>query len=144
MKTGLSFVLMAMSLGITGCTSGEQSGQTNVYFLQEKPNDFPDMAGLFEGKLALNQDCLQIQGDNGRAEEYNAIWPAGFNFSVEGESVNILDGDAQVVAQVGDQVRVGGGELKGLSREEFEQNYLGDSRCSEPYWSVSRSHLKNA
>lgn len=134
--------VMGLSVVIAGCVSTgpasePQDGQTrdDIYFLREKPNDAPDLLAPLEGKLDLSKGCLSIQSADG-GTSYTAIWPLEFDFNTGSGSVNILNGDDQVVARVGDQIRVSGGEAR-LSPEEFEENVIGTAQCSELYWRVN-------
>ena len=84
----------------------------------------------------LSEGCLHIQSEDGNST-YAAIWPFEFGVSVQGSSVSILDEKGQVVAQVGDQIRVGGGEVRIMPQEEFERNHLGTFQGSGLYWLVT-------
>ena len=126
--------VVAMLFVLAGCMSAQRDDE--VYFLREKQNDAPDFLALLEGKLILDEGCLSIQSVDGGAR-YAAIWPFEFDFSAESGNVEILNGDDQIVARVGNQLRVSGGELPNMSQEEFEQNYLGAFQCSGPYWLVN-------
>jgi hypothetical protein len=130
------FLLQVAGLSaiLAGCV-GTQPGQA-VHFLRQKDTDGPQMLALMEGRLALTEGCLRIQSSYGE-ESYAAIWPFEFSFSKNGGNVHILNGEGQVVAQVGDQIRVSGGEIPGLSEEEFEENFIGTFECSGRYWIVN-------
>lgn len=139
-------LLLAVSVLLVttvGCTSAELSGgpqdnqvQNSVHFLKQKPSDAPDMEALLEGKLVLSEMCLYIRSEDVDST-YAAIWPFEFSLHMQGDSIQILNGNENVVAQVGDQIRVSGGEAI-LSPEQFEQNVIGTAtQCTAPYWRVN-------
>ncbi len=119
---------------LTGCAGDQANDEIN--FLRAKLSDAPDMTGLTEGRLELREGCLYIQDDD-TTSSHAAVWPLEFSLTVEGDSSQILNRDKEVVAQVGDQVLVGGGEVRIMSQEEFDRNYLGTLQCSGPYWLVT-------
>ena len=125
-----SFVILGLGLvALTGCVGAR--ADEKIHFLQQNQTDGSQMEALWEGKLVVSERCLRVQDIR---TSYAVIWPLEFDFSTLSGKVDILDGDDQVVAQVGDQVRVSGGELPGISPEEIEQLAPGGSRCSDPYW----------
>lgn len=125
---------MAVLLLLASCMGARPGG--GVYFLQQKPSDAPDMEALYEGRLVLSERCLYLRSEDGNLT-HAAIWPLEFSLTVQGDSIQILNGDKEVVARVGDQVLVGGGEIPPLSREEFEQRFLGPFQCAGSYWLVT-------
>ena len=128
---GSLLVVVAGLALLTGCAGGQADEEIN--FLRQKPSDAPDMTGLTEGRLVLSEGCLRIQNDG---TSHAAIWPFEFDVNVRGDSVDILDED-EVVTRVGDQIEVGGGEVRIMSQEEFDRTYLGALQCSGPYWLVT-------
>lgn len=138
----LKFVLAVLALAATvvGCTSAEVTN--DIHFLEQKPSDAPDMAALLDGQLVLSEKCLVIQHGSGQVGDaksaHTAIWSSGSSLAVQGDSVQILNGAREIVAQVGNAIRVGGGEILQLSPEEFEANFSGDpAGCAAPYWVIS-------
>ncbi len=129
-----AFAILAFSATVTGCTGAEVAN--GVHFLEQRPSDAPDMTALLDGQLVLSEKCLVIQGEEARSA-HTAIWPSGFSLAVQGESVRVLNGDREIVARVGDTIRVGGGEIPQLSPEAFEANFSGSpTGCAAPYWVV--------
>ena len=137
-------VLVCLSASMVGCMSappvgGAQDGQTQntVNFLQQKPSDTPDMMAPLEGRLALSKACLYIQSESLNAS-YAAIWPFNFGVAVQNGDVQILNAGGEVVARVGDQIRLSGGEVRQFSPEEFDASFSGDpTPCTAPYWLVN-------
>ncbi len=138
-----SFIVIALSATLAGCMSAKPSSglqddhaQDSIYFLRQKPSDAPSLLAPLEGKLVLSKACLRIQSSDGGAG-YTALWPFEFSLAVQSGNVQILNGNKNVVAQVGDQIRVSGGEAN-ISPEEFEENVIGTAtQCTAPYWRVN-------
>jgi hypothetical protein len=93
------------------------------------------MTALFEGTLTIEDGCLRLQ--DGTGEGYAAIWPFGFGFRVEGEKVEVLGRDRERVAEVGERILVGGGELPGVRAEDLATYVEQPVRCAGTYWSVA-------
>ena len=63
------------------------------------------------------------------------VWPPEFTLGAENDVLQVLDGTGQVVARVGEEVYMGGGE--GLSRAMAQcvRQQL-PAACTDPYWIV--------
>lgn len=139
-----TFIAIALSALLAGCMSAEPNSglqddqaQDGIYFLRQKPSDAPDMTALNEGRLVLSERCLYLQSEDGNLT-HAAIWPFEFSLTGEGGSVQILNEDKAVVAQVGNQIRVSGGEVPQLPLEDFEENFIGTAtQCTAPYWRIN-------
>lgn len=127
-RGSLLSVVVGLAL-LTGCAGAQADDEIN--FLREKRTDGSSMMALWRGKLVLTNGCLRVQDVR---TSYAVIWPFAFDFSVHDGNINILNGDDQVVAEVGDQIRVSGGELPSMSPKRIEQLATGGSQCSGPYW----------
>jgi len=58
--------------------------------------------------------------------------------TAQGDSIQILNENEAVVAQTGDEIRVGGGEARQLSPEDLAENFIGNAtQCKAPYWRIS-------
>lgn len=130
------FIVSAIVAGCMNIEPSNTQAQNEVHFLRQKDTNGPQMLALMEGKLALTGGCLRIEENYGE-ESYAAIWPFEFSFEVQNGDVEILNGEGQVVAQVGDQIRVSGGEIPSLSKETFDENFIGAFQCSGRYWIVN-------
>ena len=128
---------------LTGCMGGESKGneqngqaQDNLYFLSQKPSDGPTMEGILQGQLVVSEKCLYIEAEDSSA--YAAIWPTNYSLARQGNSIQVLNNDKGVVAQVGEQVRVSGGRISQPSPKDFEARFEGSAtQCTAPYWVVS-------
>ena len=130
---------MGLSVAVAGCMSAkpESGPQNDIHFLRQKPSDAPDMTALFEGRLVLSERCLYIWSDDVDSS-YAAIWPFEFSLTVQGDDIQILNGDKEVVARVGDRIRMSGGEIPQLPLKDFEENFIGTAtQCTAPYWIIN-------
>lgn len=115
--------------GVTEYTGPD--GQT-IYFPRQGPA-VAYMDALLEGTLALDEaGCLRMEypgmGADGELGPL-VIWHYDFTLHVEGDAVEVLNGAGEVVARVGEEVRMGGGfgsevALPGMPLEA----------CPGPYW----------
>ena len=132
---GSLLVVVVGLAALTGCAGSRADDE--IHFLRQKPSDAPQMLAPLEGRLMLSEGCLYIQSED-TASSYAAIWPFEFSLDVQGDSTRILNGDKAVVAQVGDELKVSGGEVPQLSLEEFEENFIGTpTQCAAPYWRIN-------
>ena len=104
-----------------------------VHFPQLRTRGEPFMEALLQGKLAVTEGCLRVTG-SGRS--HLVIWQPGFFVNNNEGVIEILDRNGEVVARVGEEIRIGGGEvpltekLKQLLREPLPE------QCRGPYWSM--------
>lgn len=93
-------------------------------------------AELF-GELILKDGCLRVQAREGDVS-YLLVWPSDHILSAENNEVQIRNETGQLVAQVGDQVRITGGEIPAQGQKHYEETnpQLPNDRCSGPYWIV--------
>ena len=93
------------------------------------------MTSLAEGKLVLDNGYLRLKGFFGKGDLL--IWSYGFSLCTEGKKIQIIDSDGQVVARVGDRIKVGGGQVPAEIVEKYIGQPLPDD-CKGPYWIISR------
>lgn len=102
-------------------------GQT-IYFPKQAPTN-AYMEALFEGMLMLDKSgCLRagVEGSEGSL----MIWHHDFELRVTAESIEILNGAGQVVARVGEAIRMGGGE----GGATINIPGMPINACRGPYW----------
>ena len=68
------------------------------------------MQALLFGELVVVDGCLRLKESHGDASHL-LIWPPDFTLSIENNAIQILNGAGQVVARVGDELRISGGEV---------------------------------
>jgi hypothetical protein len=126
-KLIIGLLLIVLVLVPVACTSS-----VDIFFPVQK-SGFDQMDALLEGNLELVDSWLRAESLD---SSYLLIWPYGFSVRGEGEEIQVLDGDGQVVAVVGESIKVGGGE----STAEIVEKYIGKSLpddCEGPFWIVS-------
>jgi hypothetical protein len=86
------------------------------------------------GELMLVDGCLQIQSVYGDGR-YLPIWPPDFTLNGRDEEIEVLDGTGQVMARVGEEVYMGGGEGSAGALPDCVHQQLPPG-CTGPYWIV--------
>jgi hypothetical protein len=89
------------------------------------------------GKLILTDNgCLRLKHLEGHRGDL-PIWPPGYSLSVKGDLVSILDENGQLIAEVGDNLDMCGGNisLDVPAIPESLRQELPD-RCPPPYFMV--------
>lgn len=108
-KRNLVFLLagiLALMFIVTGCT--HESPQITYFPVQNTPQDScPD--GAIEGKLVLENGMLWIS-ESVRPRTL-VIWPYGFTWRAEGDTIHILDNTGEMVIRLGDVVKMGGMDI---------------------------------
>ena len=92
------------------------------------------MAAELIGDLVLVDGCLRVNSIYGEVS-YLLIWPPEFTLRAEDDESQVLDGDGQVMARVGQEVYVGGGEGSAASMPGCVREQL-PAACTGPYWIV--------
>jgi hypothetical protein len=127
-KVIIGLLLVVLVLVPVACT-----GTVEIFFPTQKSGDLDQMTADFNGDLELDDGWLRVESFG---SDYLLIWPYGFSVRGEGKEIQVLDGDGQVVATVGEAIKVGGGE----STLEIVEMYIGKSLpddCTGPFWIVS-------
>ena len=151
----LSLILFGTSCGIDGSAASETSNDsvlsvtpasdtptsegasTAVFFPQQAPptgeQSFP--AAELIGKLLVRDGCVRVAREGG--SEYLAIWPSGVDLNTD-DTITIVDDAGQVVATVGQEISVGGGEVPLSIAAAYSPTMRQPSiPCEGPYWLVS-------
>ena len=105
--------------------------QPNIHFPQvRKDGDIPD--AQIEGKLVLEDGCLRVTRPSGYG--HLLIWPQRVRLSVDGGDILII-GDEGVLFSVGDDIRIGGGEVPLYHVQTLVEQSIPEE-CLGPYWLV--------
>ncbi len=151
-------MLVAMLLATTACNSANDSTtmqpDENVPSEDSKPTTisannvpyfFPQqeavdgereaMTAEIFGTLVVVDDCIRVN-DNESGTSYLLVWPPDFTLITDNDTIQILNGDDEVVARVGDKVRIDGGEIKSLSFFNESMQKKLPPNCLAPYWIV--------
>lgn len=101
--------------------------------------EFADLAALIEGTLVVEDGCLRVARPD-RASVL-IVWPAEATLRTDGGMVRVADGRGRAVAQVGQPVRLGGGELSREAISALPGRPLRaplPPNCPAPYWLAAR------
>ncbi|HEY4663157.1 MAG TPA: hypothetical protein VIH07_05740 [Candidatus Humimicrobiaceae bacterium] len=119
------------------CKENSTSISSSVPYFPVQKAGMARMEAILEGKLELDNGCLRIKYFD---DNYLLIWPYGFSLRTEGEEIQVIDENGQVFARVGDNIRVGGGEITGENAKESIEKYYIETPlpedCQGPYWVV--------
>lgn len=97
------------------------------FFPVQKTPANASMQALLSGPLKLEDKCLKV-GEN------LIVWPYGFSMQTKGTKVNILDKKGNIVASVGDTVKLSGGQVTAqASGSEMLSQFVNDD-CRGPLW----------
>jgi len=113
--------------------------ERSFLLLHKKPmlDEWAEGDALLIGKLVLYdyQRCPRVTSDSGLTD-YLLLWPPDYGARVENGKVEIVDGAGQVVARVGEEVRLGGGAIPvDWNSEKYRQlRYELPGDCHGPYW----------
>lgn len=102
---------------------------------EEADGEREAMTAEIFGTLVVVTNCIRIN-DNESDTSYLLIWPPNFTLSTKVNVIQILDEDGEVMACVGDEVRISGGEIKSLSFFSEPMQKQIPPNCSGPYWIV--------
>jgi len=92
------------------------------------------MAAELIGDLVLVDGCLRVNSIYGDVS-YLPVWPPEFTLRAEGDEIQVHDGDDQVVARVGQEVYMSGGEGAAASIPDCVREQL-PAACTGPHWTV--------
>ncbi len=116
-----------------------QSDNVNVLAAPFFPTQKEPATSYMQALLgADNPEELIIKDGCLRAGGFLLVWPYGFSLSADNGTFQVIDSTGQIVARVGDKIKVGGGTdetpdgrvARGYSAQ------LPSGRCSGPYWIV--------
>jgi len=110
--------------------------ESGVFFPRQNLPLGPErgMAALFFGELLEVDGCLRAKDAH---DDYLVIWRHDNSLNVEDGAIQVLNAVGEVAVEVGDQIRLGGGESP--SPEPYWSEPLRDSapaHCLGPYWIV--------
>jgi len=107
-----------------------------IYFpvATESSTEYPLV--LARGRLVLDKNCLRLKYFYFPGRSDLIIWPYGYSLKSQDNRICVVDKNGQIVAKVGDRIKVRGGNvLKDIAEkytgEPIPDNYGG------PYWIAS-------
>jgi len=119
--------------------------ERSFLLLHKKPvlDEWAEGDALLIGKLVLYdyQRCPRVTSDSGLTD-YLLLWPPDYGARVKNGEVEIVDGSGQVVARVGEEVRLSGGAIPvDWDSEKYRQlHYELPGDCHGPYWIVENEN----
>jgi hypothetical protein len=109
MRAGL--VAVILTLGVVGCAAtASQNGLIGDVILiraSELGDAYP--AALGQGALVVENGCLAMQ--DGSSPPSFVLWPPNFELQHGRAGIEVVDGDGDLVAGVGEAVQLGGGRM---------------------------------
>lgn len=105
-------------------------------YLPKQPPTAESMAALMEGELIEVNGCLRATDESYR-EGFLILWPYDSDIRVSDNTIEVLNGAGQIVARVGEPLRLGGGAMESAaSMAGFDELIPGLplTNCPGPYW----------
>ena len=140
-KTFLLMMVVVVILTMSACVSSREHSPSNTddSIVLPRQEELEGERAVMEaevfGTLALTDGCIYIESKEADTS-YLLIWPPGFKLVSENNMVTIHDKDGKGLVNVGDRVRLSGGEVKSLSMlDAYVQEQL-PAQCSGPYWII--------
>ncbi len=137
-------LLVALAITQTACGTSQttvMSPAPNVVFPRQRqvagPRSFPSAA--FGGRLVNDNGCLRVGNSL-------VVWPAEFTLITKNGVLTIIDEHDRTVAQVGDELLLGGGEIPPDERAWLNTEILRQrppERCPGPYWLATDKVQRN-
>ena len=131
----------------TACQSLEPA-EYDGFFFPRQLEGAGAMDALHIGELDLAGDCLVVS-DSFEEMPVVLVWPSDYDYEVVDGSINVLDGIGHKVMRVGDEVVLGGGQIRLLDGVPGsispEVRHALKERCPGIYWFVgSEARLATA
>ena len=140
-KTFLLMMVVVVILTMSACVSSREHSPSNtddsivLPRQEELEGERAVMEAEVYGTLVLTNNCIYIES-NESDTSYLLIWPPGFKLASENSIMTIHNRDSEGMVNVGDRVRLSGGEVKSLIMlDEYVQEQL-PHQCSGPYWVI--------
>jgi hypothetical protein len=89
------------------------------------------------GKLEMTDGCLHVISREDETD-YVLVWPPDFSITIENNKVRVVSGNVtgnhkEVLLNIGETVKMSGGETEQLSEKMLQSLPLN---CTGPYWIV--------
>jgi hypothetical protein len=102
-----------------------------IHLPQLKTRSAALMTALTIGKLVVKDGCLRI-GEGGSS--HLILWQPDYFVNNNNGVIEVLDRNGQVVARVGEEIRMGGGEVPLTPELERQLRAPLPKECPGPYW----------
>lgn len=104
-----------------------------IHFPQLRTRSATFMLALLVGKLVVEEGCLRVVG-NGGDSSHLVIWQPDYFLNNNEGVIEIWDREGEVVARVGEEVRMGGGEAVLTEKLLRQLREPLSEQCEGPYW----------
>ena len=121
-----------VSAGVSQSSSADTDAEIFFPTLGHQRGPIVSMAALLEGRLELEEGCLRVVPE-GDPRGFVVVWPPGFEVQWQREVIAVANGGGSVIAKVGDDVALGGGQPPNSVFPE-------GSRCPGEVWHAMEVH----
>jgi hypothetical protein len=107
-----------------------------LFLPKQPPTSVWMMALINDGSLIEANGCLRVT-TKGYDEGFLILWPHDTDIRVAGDKIELLNGEGQVAARVGDELRIAGGAMESppsMARYDELIPGLPIDGCPGPYW----------
>ena len=136
----LAVFLSALVLLIAGaCDANPPCDRlpSSIVFFPEQKSQEGGMEALLWGELVLTNGLLRIQTDQFVGNvSYLPLWPPGYSVCEEDGTIQLFKG-GDVIAKLGEEIYMGGGELSIQSANDLLVDPL-PLYAEGPYWLVGK------
>jgi len=113
-----------------------ETADGRTIYLPKQPPTEASMAALMEGTLVEENGCLRVIEESNQ-KGFLILWPFDSELRLSAEKIELLNGDGQVIARVGESLRISGGAMESPpSMARFDEVIPGlpIDDCPGPYW----------
>jgi len=107
--------------------------EPSIHFPQLRMRTSTFMTALLAGTLVVKDGCLRASAGDGD-EGYLIIWQTDYFLNNREGVIEVLDRNGQVVVRVGEEIRMGGGEVPLTADLERALRAPLPEQCDGPYW----------
>ncbi len=116
--------------------------EPTITFPQLKIRSTIFMTALAVGELFIQEGCLRL-GQRGSRDSLLVLWQPDYFLNNRNGMIEILDREGAVVARVGDEIRMGGGEVPPTAGLEQQLREPIPTPCHGPYWVMGEFVTQN-
>jgi len=104
-----------------------------IHFPQLRTRSATFMEALLVGKLIVKDGCLRVSASD-RDRGHLIIWQPDYFLNSNEGVIEILDRRGEAVAHVGEEIRIGGGEVALTANLKQQLHEPLPEQCEGPYW----------
>lgn len=112
--------------------------QPPVFFLRQEEGviEKADTDSSLTGELVILNGCIRVNSTNSDAS-HMPIWPHQTKFEMNGDESHVRYWSEELIASVGEQVSLDGGEITSVDQLSENIGNKVDGSCVGPYWIVA-------